>query len=128
MVSTNTIDRTVDPVEVLREAIEGAWDAICQSYDVTACMPDMPALFAAADLSQPNQAAEAVVVAMLQEVIESVGRFSPWYKQPARAFGLASTRDVRTHQVKWMLAPEAVQRWQAALDGRLPERSCMEEA
>ena len=29
MVPTNTIDRTVDPVEVLREAIECAWGAIC---------------------------------------------------------------------------------------------------
>ncbi len=115
MVPTNTIDRTVDPVEVLREAIECAWGAICQGYDLSACLPDMPTLFATVDLSHPNQAAEAVVVVMLQEAIESVGRFSPWYKQPARAFGLTSTRDVRTRQVKWMLAPEAVQRWQPVL-------------
>lgn len=115
MVPTNTIDRTVDPVEVLREAIECAWSAICQSYDVTGHLPDMQNLFTGVDLSRPNRAAEAVLVVMLQEVIESVGRFSPWYKQPARAFGLTSTRDLRTRRVKWMLAPEASQRWQAVL-------------
>lgn len=115
MAPTNMIDRTVDPVEVLRDAIECAWSTICQSYDVTTCLPDMQYLFAGVDLSHPNRAAEAVVVIMLQEVIESVGRFSPWYKQPARAFGLTSTRDLRTRQVKWMLAPEAVQSWQAVL-------------
>ena len=115
MVPTNTIDRTVDPVEVLREAIEHAWSAICQSYDVTACLPEMQMLFAGAELSLPNQAAQAVLVVMLQEVIESVGRFSPWYKQPARAYGLTSTRDHKTNRLKWMLAPEAVLRWQDLL-------------
>jgi hypothetical protein len=112
---TDTIDRTVDPVEVLWATIERAWLAICQAYDVTACLPEMQTLFAQADLSSPNQTAEAVLVVMLQEVIESIGRFSPWYKQPARAFGLISTRDTKTNRVKWMLAPEAVHHWQSVL-------------
>lgn len=115
MVPTSTINRIADPVEVLREAIECAWEAVCNSYDVTACLPEMQTLFATVNLSRPNQAAEAVLTIMLQEVIESVGRFSPWYKQPARAFGLTSTRDIRSNRVKWLLAPEAVQRWEAVL-------------
>jgi hypothetical protein len=115
MVPTETLDRITDPVEVLREAIENAWIAACKAYDVTTCMPDMQTLFAGADFSRPNQASESVLVVMLQEVIESVGRFSPWYKQPARAFGLTSMRDSKTNQLKWMLAPEAVQRWQSTL-------------
>lgn len=115
MVPTDTANRTVDPVEVLWETIERAWMAICHTYDVTACLPDMQTLFAQVNLSSPNQAAEVVLVVMLQEVVESIGRFSPWYKQPARAFGLTSTRDTKTNRVKWMLAPEAVQRWQGLL-------------
>jgi hypothetical protein len=115
MVPIDTANRTVDPVEVLWETIERAWTAICHTYDVTACLPDMQTLFAQVNLSNPNLAAEAVLVVMLQEVVESIGRFSPWYKQPARAFGLTSTRDTKTNRVKWMLAPEAVQRWQGLI-------------
>jgi hypothetical protein len=115
MVPTETIDRITDPVEVLREAIDDIWIAACKAYDVTTCMPDMQTLFAGADLSRPNVASEAVLVVMLQEVIESEGRFSPWYKQPARAFGLTSMRDSKTNQMRWMLAPEAIQRWQVWL-------------
>lgn len=115
MVPIDTVNRTIDPVEVLWETIERAWTAICQAYDVTACLPDMQTLFSQVNLSSPNQAAEAVLVVMLQEVVESIGRFSPWYKQPARAFGLTSTRDTKNKRVKWMLAPEAVHRWQSVL-------------
>jgi len=115
MVPIDTVNRTIDPVEVLWETIERAWTAICRAYDVTACLPDMQTLFSQVNLSSPNQAAEAVLVVMLQEVVESIGRFSPWYKQPARAFGLTSTRDTKTNRIKWMLAPEAVQRWRGVL-------------
>lgn len=115
MVPTDIIDRTVDPVEVLRGAIEHAWMSVCHAYDASASLPDMQTLFAEVDLTRPNQAAEQVLLVMLQEVIESIGRFSPWYKQPARAFGLTSVRDIKTSRVKWILAPEAVQRWQEAL-------------
>jgi hypothetical protein len=115
MAPTETIDRILDPVEALHQSIEQAWMSICRGYEVAACMPDIQTLFAGADLTHPNQSAESVVVAMLQEANESVGRFSPWYKQPARAFGLTSVRDARSGRVKWMLAPEAVQRWQDIL-------------
>jgi hypothetical protein len=45
-----------------------------------------------------------------------VGRFSPWYKQPARSFGLTSARDPLTQRTRWLLAPEAAQRWQEVLE------------
>jgi hypothetical protein len=79
-------------------------------------MPELPALFAGADLSRPEQAAQSVVVSMLQEVMEAVGRFSPWYRQPARAFGLTSVRDPLTARTRWLLAPEAAQRWRDILE------------
>ena len=116
MVPTDTVDRILDPIETLNETIEHVWLELCQAFDVTACLPDMQALFEDADLSRPNQAAEAVLAAMLLEAMESVGRFSPWYKMPARAFGLTSMREGKAGRLRWILAPEAVQRWHSSLD------------
>ncbi len=115
MVPVEAPERAIDPIETLNAALERAWVAVCDAYDVSACMPDIRTLFADADLSQAQQAAEAVLVAMLLEVMESVSRFSPWYKQPARAFGLASIRDQFSRRSRWILAPEAIQRWQDIL-------------
>jgi hypothetical protein len=111
MAPTETVDRAIDPVEALHASLEQAWGSLSQAYDATTSMPDMSSLFAGADLSRPDQAAQAVVVSMLQEVMEAVGRFSPWYKQPTRAFGLTSVRDPSSLRSHWLLAPEAAQRW-----------------
>lgn len=111
----NLLDQIVDPVEALNETLERAWEAICKTYDVSACLPDMQTLFSGADLSRPTQAAESVLAAMLLEVIECVGRFSPWYKLPARAFGLASVRDPKTNRPAWVLGPESIHKWQGLL-------------
>jgi hypothetical protein len=116
MTSTDTVDRILDPIETLNATIERAWLELCRAFDATACLPEMQVLFDAADLSRPNQAAESVLAAMLLEVMESVGRFSPWYKMPARAFGLTSLREGKTGRLRWSLAPEAVQRWQGVLE------------
>lgn len=115
MVPTDTVDQIIDPIEALNATIESVWLAICRAYETSACSPEMQALFAGADLSRPVQAAEMVVVNMLLEVMENVGRFSPWYKMPARAFGLTSMRNSQTNQVRWLLAPEASQRWQEVI-------------
>lgn len=69
------------------------------------------------EIKTSPKAAETVLVNMLTEVIENLGRFSPWYKQPARAFGLVSLRDPITKQSNWLLAPEALQRWDVLLQG-----------
>ena len=116
MVPADTLDQTIDPVALLTETIERAWITICEAYEVTACLPDMQTLFEGADLSLPEGAAEKVVATMLLEVVESIGRFSPWYKMPARAFGLTSVRDNQTNRVVWRLAPEASQKWGKILE------------
>lgn len=111
----NMLDQIIDPVEVLNATLERTWDVLCTTYDVSACLPDMQTLFSGADLSQPNKAAETVVAAMLLEVIECIGRFSPWYKLPARAFGLTSVRDLKAKSPTWVLGPESIHKWQALL-------------
>lgn len=116
MTPTDTVDRILDPIETLHMALEGVWLELCRAFDVNACLPDLQALFESADLSMPDQAAETVLAAMLLEVMDGVGRFSPWYKMPARAFGLTSLREGKAGVLRWTLAPEAVQRWHASLD------------
>jgi hypothetical protein len=115
MTPTDTVDRILDPIETLHATLDDAWLELCRAFDVNACLPDTQALFDSADLSRPNQAAEAVLAAMLLEVMESVGRFSPWYKMPARAFGLTSIRQGTAGRLRWTLAAEAVQRWHEVL-------------
>jgi hypothetical protein len=116
MVADETAERAIDPVEALHASLERAWWCLSQAYDTTTSMPDLSSLFAGVDLSRPEQAAQAVVVSMLQEVMEAVGRFSPWYKQPARAFGLTSVREPLSLRSYWLLAPEAAQRWRDILE------------
>ena len=108
MVPKEWIQHAIDPVELINQVIEDAWEDIRATYDVSGCAPALEDLFREADLADPRRAAEALVVSMLQEVGERVGRFSPWYTQPARAYGLTSVRDKRTNRVHWVLAPEAV--------------------
>jgi hypothetical protein len=107
---------TIEPLELINQVLESAWTEICKCYDVSGCLPELQDLFYQVDVTDPERAAEALVVSMLQEVTERVGRFSTWYKQPARAYGLASVRDKRTNQVRWVLAQEAVFQWQGILD------------
>jgi hypothetical protein len=101
----------VVPIDVLDHVLEETWRIIRSEYDVTAGLPDLGELFAGADLTSPRQSAEAVVVNMLTEVISHISRFSPWYNSPARAFGLLRIREATTGRGRWVLAPEAEQRW-----------------
>jgi hypothetical protein len=105
MVPTETLDKPVDPVELINETLERAWGTISAAYDVTTSLPDMRELFEGTNLRRPGQAAEIVIANMLMEVVECISRFSPWYKLPARAFGLISVRDRLTNHVRWALAP-----------------------
>lgn len=116
MYSTNEIHQAVDPVELLHRCLEHAWQTICASYDVSAALPEMQVLFDGVDFSMPERAAEMVVVNMLTEVIECFGRFSPYYKMPARAFGLISLREAASPRTRWVLAPEALHQWQPILE------------
>lgn len=103
-------------VDVLDSVIEEAWRTISDFYDVTAPLPDMSDLFVGANLLDPIEASERVILNMLVEATEEIGRFSPWYKLPARAFGIVRICDRMTGYSRWMLAPEARQRWQDLLE------------
>lgn len=111
MMAAEAFEQIVDPVEMLNGILERAWAGVCKAFDTSGDLPDMRTLFDEADLSIPDQAAQVVLVNMISEVIQCVGRFSPWYTQPARAFGLTSLRNPLNNQTQWVLAPEAVQKW-----------------
>ena len=106
----------IDPIELLDNALWNTWQTLCEAYDVGAHLPDHQTMFVNANLNDPCLAAETVLSNMLTEVIEKIGRFSPFYKMPARAFGLISMRNFKTGKPHWILAPDAVQRWQNHLD------------
>ncbi len=114
--STKAFETVFDPVELFNRALECAWEALCQTYSVSAQLPDLRALFGEVDLSCSERAADGVLAQMLLELTESIGRFSRWYRSPARAFGLVSVRDNVSHCTRWMLAPEAKQTWQSVLE------------
>jgi hypothetical protein len=92
--------------------LDCVWRAVCAAYDITAARPEAGALLEGADLSAPRAAAAVVLLNMLSEVPEHIGRFSPWYRLPARAFGLMHLRSASTGRARWLLAPEAEFLWQ----------------
>jgi hypothetical protein len=116
MAQINSTDKIKDPVDALNECLECAWSTLCETYDASACLPNIVVLFDQVKFANPQQAAEAVLVNMLLEVIECICRFSPWYSKPARIFGLNSVRDTVTNRMYWVLAPEAAQKWAGLLD------------
>lgn len=103
--------RDLDPVETIHELLQRAWNELSAVYDVSTCLPDLNILFPGIDLDDPRKAAESLIAGMLLEIMENISRFSPWYRVPARSFGVISFRDPSTRQTRWLLAPEAVQRW-----------------
>ncbi|MBN1146117.1 MAG: hypothetical protein JXA78_02595 [Anaerolineales bacterium] len=116
MVPKDDQDMILDPVEMLNDVLEQIWHTLCCTYEATGDLPDIKTLFDGANLSKPFQAAKIVIVNMLMDVMENIGRFSPWYTRPARSFGLASVRDPVANSNRWILAPEAVQKWGDVLD------------
>lgn len=111
----HTFDISSDPVGMLDKVLDRAWSSLCETYEVNADLPDMEDLFWGETHSAPEKAAETVLVNMLMEIMESVSRFSPWYRMPARAYGLTSIRDMTSDQTHWMLAPEAAKKWEDVL-------------
>jgi hypothetical protein len=115
MVPRFTFESTNDPIDEFYEVLEYAWRAICDVYDLTTDLPELSCLFRGVDLDTPEQAAQTVVINMLTEVIDSVGRFSPFYTLPARSFGLTTVYDRAANRTRWTLAPEAAQNWHKIL-------------
>jgi hypothetical protein len=111
MYPTKDLKFSADPIENFYGSINWGWEKISSAYDVSTEMPDAKYLFNNIALNDPNRAAQEVLANMLIEISEQVHRFSPWYKLPARSFGLVSHRDPKSHQITWGLAPEAAQKW-----------------
>ena len=116
MFSINDITNPMNKIEDFYQVVEYAWETLCTHFDIDAALPDIKCLLKGVDLADSVLAAESIVANLLIEVTERVHRFSPWYRAPARAFGLISLRDPKTHMVHWKLAPEAVQRWQKIIE------------
>jgi len=111
MMPAGTIEHKFDRIELLDKALNQAWHALCSSCDVTAGLPELTSLFCGADLTIPRQAADTVMANMVLDIMENVSRFSPYYRMPARAFGLVSIRDRQTNELHWNLAPEISQKY-----------------
>jgi hypothetical protein len=109
-------NRVLDSIEMLNDLLEQIWHTLCCTYDANGNLPDVNALFEGVDLNDPGQAANTVVANMLLDLMENIGRFSPWYTRPTRSFGLVSIREPISRHNRWMLAPEAVQKWQSHLE------------
>lgn len=87
----------------LFDTLQDAWTMLCADYDVTTALPDIDDLFDGVDPSAPAEAAQTVMINLLGEIMESVSRFSPWYKRPASAFGITLNPD----PCKWTLTDQA---------------------
>lgn len=116
MVPKNSEKLYLDPIEELDEALEHTWWTLCDYYDAGGELPDVQSLFDGADFTISTQAAEIVIANMLTEIVDSVGRFSAWYTKPARAFGLNAIRDIKKKYIRWVLAPEATQKWEVLIE------------
>ena len=99
----------------LFDTLQHAWHSLCITHDVTADLPTVNVLFENANVSTPDQAAQNVLVNMLSEIMEGVGRFSPWYKQPASAFGVTRHRTMALRRPEWVLTPDAREIYAALL-------------
>jgi hypothetical protein len=116
MFSIRDINNPMNNIEDFYGVLEFAWETLSAEFDIDEALPDIKYLFMGADMEDSVLAAETVVINMLTEITERVHRFSPWYRCPARAFGLISLRDPKTHRISWKLAPEATQKWQKILE------------
>jgi hypothetical protein len=116
MVPAPISENIYDPIEVFGKTLADTWHLLCDTYDVTGSLPEMDAILDGIDMSDPDRAAQDVLVNLLTEIIEQVCRFSPWYTKPARAFGLVSIVDKINFKPKQILAPEAAVKWRASLN------------
>jgi hypothetical protein len=116
MFSIKDITNPMNQIEDFYQVMDFAWETLCTQYDIDSSLPDIKYLLVGAKLEDSVLAAETVVANMLTEITERVHRFSPWYRCPARAFGLISLRNPKTHKIRWQLAPEAVQKWQKIIE------------
>jgi hypothetical protein len=89
---------------------------LCAPYDVDAESLSLNCLFCGVDVSDPGEAARGVLVNAITELMESIGRFSPWYTKPASEFGLAILPHRSGHFLGWGLTDGAEERYRGLLD------------
>ena len=53
MVPKEWIQHAIDPVELINQVIEDAWEDVCAYYDVSGCAPDLQDLFRDVNLAEP---------------------------------------------------------------------------
>ena len=104
-------EKIVDPIEDFYNVLRITWDKLTRYFDIQSELPETSVLLLDVETHDPCMAAETVLRNMISEITQLVHRFSPWYTLPARAFGLASFRDILTHKNEWRLAPEAIEKW-----------------
>jgi len=100
----------------LFHTLQHTWQSLCTCYDVSAELAPVGTLFARTNVSTPDEAAQTVLVNMLSEVMESIGRFSPWYKRPASAFGIVLEHRCAMGRPEWVLTSEAIHTHAKLLD------------
>ena len=116
MFSINDITNPMNQIEDFYKVLDFAWESLCTHFDISDSMPGVKCLLLGVNLEDSILAAESIIANMLTEITERVHRFSQWYRSPARAFGLISLRDPKTHTLRWKLAPEAAQKWQHIIE------------
>lgn len=109
-------DNFQDSIDYFDTVVDQAWQEISGAYDVSAPCPSIESLFRKVDITSTEEAAEDVVTNMLQETIEHVDRFSPWYTKPASEFGLTSVWNCRNKCHMWILTMKAYIRWIPVID------------
>jgi hypothetical protein len=100
------------PVDLLN-ALQHAWQTICEAYDAAADLPDMTTLFEGADLTTPIRASETVVAHMLLAVMEHIPFYSPWHIKP---LGLRRIQDETQHCARWALSGVTYRQWRGILE------------
>jgi heterodisulfide reductase subunit B len=108
--------RRVEVYEDIFDVLRQTWKAVSRHYDVMDEAPALMLLFNSVDFISTRTAAEKVVANMLIEITERVDRFSPWYCEPAHAYGLISYEDPVTNCVEWGLSAQGKQQWQSVIE------------
>jgi len=116
MLYNGNSEKKIDPMEEFYSVLYLTWDKITRQFDVQAELPEVSALLEDVEPFDPCMAAETIIRNMLTEITQMVHRFSPWFKLPARSYGLVSFRDILTHRNEWRLAPEAIEKWQDEIE------------
>ena len=76
----------------------------------------LESFFSDVDLSDADRAAKDVLVKAILELMERIGRFSPWYTKPGSAFGLEIRQGGGSSRMRCELAADAEDRCRGLLD------------